>query len=120
VDPGVRPTVDNWVSKAGKDPIEKRLTFWGGDTCERLRESIDRAKLGEGDTFSVRFLKAAKDDFEEFRTSFSLCPRKLNVGTEGWTKAVETLVDTWRVLSSSEGGVSGLARKFVRQVLSLI
>jgi hypothetical protein len=120
VDPGVRPMVDNWISKAGKDPIEKRLTFWGGDTCERMRASMDRAKLGEGDTFSVRFLKAAKDDFEEFRTAFSLCPRKLNVGTEGWTKAVETLVDTWRVLSSSEGSVSGLARKFVRHVLSLI
>ncbi|KAH8994411.1 hypothetical protein EDB92DRAFT_274843 [Lactarius akahatsu] len=114
VDSGVRPTVDNWISKAGKDPIEKKLTFWGGDTCERMRTSIDRAKVGEDDTFSVRFLKTAKDDFEEFRTAFSLCPRKLNVGTEGWTKAVETLVDTWRVLSSSEGGVSGLARKFVR------
>jgi hypothetical protein len=120
VDPGVRPIVDNWVSKAGKDPIEKRLTFWGGDTCERIRASVDRAKLGEGETFYVRFLKAAKDDFEEFRTAFSLCPRKVNVGTEGRTKAVETLVDTWRVLSSSEGSVSGLAKKFVRQVLSLI
>jgi hypothetical protein len=85
-----------------------------------MRASLDRAKLGEGDTFSLRFLKAAKDDFEEFRTAFSLCPRKLNVGTDGWTKAVETLVDTWRVLSSSEGSVSGLARKFVRHVLSLI
>lgn len=113
-DSGVRPTVDNWVSKAGQDPIEKRLTFWGGDTRERMRASIDRAKLGEGDTFSVGFLKAAKDDFEEFRTAFSLCPRKLNIGTEGWTKAVETLVDTWRVLSSSGGSASGLARKFVR------
>ena len=120
VDSGVRPMVDNWVSKAGKDAIEKRLTFWGGDTCERMRASLDRAKLGEGDTFSLRFLKAAKDDFEEFRTAFSLCPRKPSVGTEGWTKAVETLVDTWRVLSSSEGSVSGLARKFVRYVLSLI
>ena len=120
VDAGVRPMVDNWVSKAGKDAIEKRLTFWGGDTCERMRASIDRAKLGEGETFSLRFLKAAKDDFEEFRTAFSLCPRKPSVGSEGWTKAVETLVDTWRVLSSSEGSVSGLARKFVRYVLSLI
>ena len=120
VDSGVRPMVDNWVSKAGKDPIETRLTFWGGDACERMRASLDRAKLGEGDTFSLRFLKAAKDDFEEFRTAFSLCPRKLNVGTDGWTKAVETLVDTWRVLSSSEGSISGLARKFVRHVLSLI
>ena len=120
VDPGVRPIVDNWVTKAGKDPIEKRLTFWGGDTCERIRASVDRAKLGEGETFSVRFLQSAKDDFEEFRTAFSLCPRKLNIGTEGWTKPVETLVDTWRVLSSSEGSVSGLAKKFVRQVLSLI
>jgi hypothetical protein len=120
VDSGVRPMVDNWVSKAGKDPIETRLTFWGGDACERMRGSLDRAKLGEGDTFSLRFLKAAKDDFEQFRTAFSLCPRKLNVGTDGWTKPVETLVDTWRVLSSSEGSVSGLARKFVRHVLPLI
>jgi len=116
VDSCVRAMVDTWVSKAGKDPIEKRLTFWGGDACERMRASIDRAKLGQGETVAVRFLKAAKDDFEEFRTAFSLCPRKLNVETEGRTKAVETLVDTWRVLSSSEGCASGLARKFVRHV----
>lgn len=117
VDPSVRALVDGWVAKAGGDAVETKLTFWGGDACERIRASIDKAKLGEGDSCALRFLRAAKDDFEEFRTAFSLCPRKWTAGTEGWTKAVQTLFDTWRVLSSSEGGAGGLGRKFVRHVL---
>ena len=119
VDPFVRALVDGWVVKAGSDDaVENKLTFWGGDACERIRVSFDKAKLGEGDSCAVRFLRAAKDDFEGFRTSFSLCPRKSGAGKDGWTKAVQTLFDTWRVLSS-EGGAVGFGRKFVRHVLSL-
>ena len=118
VDPGVRAIVETWAAKVGNDGVENKLTFWGGDACERMRASIDRAKLGEGDSLAVQFLKAAKDDFEGFRTAFSLCPRKLNVGTDGCTKVVQTLLDTWRMISSSEGGAGGISRKFVRHVFS--
>ena len=118
VDPGVRATIENWASKAGGDAVENKLTFWGGDACERMRTSIDRAKVGEGDSFSVQFLRSAKDDFEGFRTSFSLCPRKLNEGADGLTTVVQTLLGTWRALSSSEGYFGSLGRKFVRQVPS--
>jgi GTPase-activating protein BEM2 len=119
VDPGVRTFVDGWVAMAGRYAVENKLTFWGGDACERMRASLDKAKLGEGDSCFVRFLRAAKDDFEGFRTAFSLCPRKSGAGKDGWTKAVQALFDTWRVLSSSEEGAGGLCRKFVRHVLSL-
>ena len=118
VDPGVRAVVETWVAKVGNDGVENKLTFWGGEACERMRASIDRAKLGEGDSLAVQFLKAAKDDFEGFRTAFSLCPRKLNVGTDSWTKVVQTLLDTWRIISSSEGCAGGMGRKFVRHVFS--
>jgi GTPase-activating protein BEM2 len=118
VDPFVRALVDAWVVKAASDDaVENKLTFWGGDACERIRVSFEKAKLGEGDSCVLRFLRAAKDDFEGFRTSFSLCPRKSGAGMDGWTKAVQTLFDTWRVLSS-EGGAVGFGRKFVRHVLS--
>jgi hypothetical protein len=120
VDLGVRATIENWVSKAGSDAVENKLTFWGGDACERIRTSIDKAKLGEGDSSAVQFLRSAKNDFEGFRTAFSLCPRKPNEGADGLTKVVQTLLGTWRVLSSSEGGASGLSRKFVRYVPSLL
>jgi hypothetical protein len=118
VDSGVRATVENWASKAGSDAVENKLTFWGGDACERIRTSIDRAKLGEGDSCAVQFLKSAKDDFEGFRTTFSLCPRKPSGGADGLTKVVQTLLDTWRAHSSSEGYVGSLGRKFVRHVPS--
>ena len=118
VDSGVRATVENWVSKAGNDAVENKLTFWGGDACERIRTSIDRAKLGEGDSFSVQFLRSAKNDFEGFRTAFSLCPRKPGEGADGLTKVVQALLDTWRALSSPEGCVGGLGRKFIRHVPS--
>jgi GTPase-activating protein BEM2 len=118
VDPGVRAIVETWSTRAGNDAVENKLTFWGGDAYERMRASIDRAKLGEGDSFAVQFLRAAKDDFEGFRTAFSLCPRKLSVGTDGRTKVVQTLLDTWRVISSSEGNAFGPGRKFVRHVFS--
>jgi GTPase-activating protein BEM2 len=118
VDPSVRTLVDGWVAKPGTDAVENKLTFWGGDACERMRASFDKAKLGEADSCAVRSLRAAKDDFEGFRTAFSLCPRKSGAGKEGWTKPVQTLFDTWRVLSSSEGGAGGFGRKFVRHVLS--
>ena len=118
VDPGVRSVVETWAVKVGNDAVENKLTFWGGEACERMRASIDRAKLGEGDLLAVQFLKAAKDDFEEFRTAFSLCPRKLNVGTDSWTRVVQKLLDTWRIISSSEGSAGGMGRKFVRHVFS--
>ncbi|KAI0263829.1 hypothetical protein BC834DRAFT_971183 [Gloeopeniophorella convolvens] len=114
IDAGVRATVEGWVARAGGDTVETRLTFWGGNACERIRASIDRARLPEGDTLSVRPLRSAKDDFEGFRTAFSLCPRKLTVGTEGWTEAVTRLLDAWRVHSSSEGSMRGLSGKFSR------
>jgi hypothetical protein len=118
VDLGVRAIVETWAVKAGNDAVENKLTFWGGDACEKIRASIDRAKLGEGDSFTVQFLRAAKGDFEGFRTAFSLCPRKLSVGTDSRTKVVQTLLDSWRVISSSEGCAGGLGRKFVRHVFS--
>jgi hypothetical protein len=118
VDSGVRATIENWVSKAGSDAVENKLTFWGGDACERIRTSIDRAKLGDGDSFSMQFLRSAKNDFEGFRTTFSLCPRNLGEGADGSTKVVQALLDTWRALSSPEGCVSGLSKKFVRHVPS--
>ncbi|KAI9507994.1 hypothetical protein F5148DRAFT_1200141 [Russula earlei] len=114
VDSSAYSIVETWVARAGTDAVEKRLTFWGGDACERMRTSIDRAKIGEDDSFAVQFLRAAKDDFEGFRTSFSLCPRRLTVGADGWTKAVQLLLDTWRVHSSSEESAGDLGRKFVR------
>jgi len=118
VDPGVRAITDTWVEKAGRDAVENKLTFWGGEVCERIHTSINRAKQGEGNSFAVRFLRAAKDDFEGFRTTFSLCPRKLSVGADGWTTVVQSLLDAWRVMSSSEGGAGSLGRKFVRHVPS--
>jgi hypothetical protein len=118
VDSSVRAKVENWASKAGGDAVENKLTFWGGDACERIRTSIDRAKLGEGNSCAVQFLRSAKDDFEGFRTAFSLCPRKSIGGADGLTKVVQTLLDTWRAHSSSEGYVGSLGRKFVRQVPS--
>lgn len=118
VDSGVRATIENWVSKVGGDAVENKLTFWGGDACERIRTSIDRAKLGEADSYSVQFMRSAKNDFEEFRTAFSLCPRKPGEWADGLTKVVQALLDAWRALSSSEGCVSGLGRKFVRHVPS--
>ena len=120
VDPGARATIENWASKAGSDAVENKLTFWGGDACERIRTSVDKAKLGGGDSFAVQFMRFAKNDFEGFRTAFSLCPRKPSEGADGFTKVVQTLLGTWRVLSSPEGGASGLSRKFVRHVLSLL
>jgi hypothetical protein len=118
VDSGVRATVENWASKAGSDAVENKLTFWGGDACDRIRTSIDRAKLVEGDSSTVQFLRSAKDDFEGFRTAFSLCPRKPSGVADGLTKVVQTLLGSWRTLSSSEGCVGGLGRKFVRYVPS--
>jgi GTPase-activating protein BEM2 len=120
VDSSLRATVENWASKAGGDAVENKLTFWGGDACERIRTSIDKAKLGEGDPCPVQFLRSAKDDFEGFRTAFSLCPRRPSEGADGSTKVVQTLLATWRVLSSSEGCGSGMGRKFVRHVSSLL
>jgi len=118
IDSGVRTIVESWVAKGGSDAVENKLTFWGGDGCEKMRASIDRAKVREGDSFVVQFLRAAKDEFEGFRTAFSLCPRRLNVGADGSTTVVQPLLDTWRVLSSSEGSPSSLSKKFVRHVPS--
>ncbi|KAI0302327.1 hypothetical protein B0F90DRAFT_1713968 [Multifurca ochricompacta] len=92
---------DGWVANSGRDAVENKLTFWGGDACERIRASIDRAKAEESDS--------CVGDFEEFRTAFSLCPRRL------LNRAAQMLLDTWHVLSLSEGGTSvGLTRKFIR------
>jgi hypothetical protein len=55
----------------------------------------------------------AKDLFEDFRTSFSLCPRRISIEREGG-EDVKKMVAYWQDMAAETGGSGSLATKFQR------
>ncbi|ESK91434.1 rho gtpase activating protein 22 [Moniliophthora roreri MCA 2997] len=124
VEPAAVATVESWTQIAGDGESvgikEPRLTPWGGDIRKVIHDELAKASGKTGEIFSVESIVKAQSLFERFRTSFSLCPRKVSLSDDDVGDDVRKLVEYWSDLFADAGN-SGLAAKFQRidQFMSL-
>jgi hypothetical protein len=93
---------------------EPKVTPWGGDIRERLKDELAKVSGDGGEQFlNVESFETARALFEDFRTSFLLCPRRVPVeGEEG--EDVRRMVTYWQDMAAETGGSGSLATKFQR------
>ncbi|ETW74695.1 GTPase activating-like protein [Heterobasidion irregulare TC 32-1] len=125
VDTSSISVVESWIKQVqGFDRIggvDVIMTPWGGDLHQKIRTALDRAKVGGEEVWTVGKLTEAKDLFEGFRTSFSLCPRKNNPLLDDVSEDIERLASAWKDLCISGGGKGNIASQFIHvdQFMSL-
>ncbi|KAJ7122281.1 hypothetical protein C8R44DRAFT_164401 [Mycena epipterygia] len=119
--------VEAWARFEGEgcDVREPRVTPWGGDIRQRLKDEIDAARAndsgGAEETLLVAPMERALDMFEGFRKQFLLCPRRVSLPEDEVGEDVKIMVNYWREKFTEGGGSGGIAAKFVRvdQFMSL-
>lgn len=117
--------IESWVYPGSDGETvgvkEPKVTPWGGDIRERLKDELGKASGEVGElSMHVESFETARALFEGFRTSFSLCPRRVPVeGQEG--EDVQRMVTYWQDMAAESGGPGSLATKFQRieQFMSL-
>ncbi|KAG5644301.1 hypothetical protein DXG03_008719 [Asterophora parasitica] len=120
VESWIYPTTGNNDLPAGVN--EPKVTPWGGDIRARVKEALERAT---GDTseqgLRVQPLREARGLFEDFRTSFSLCPRRVPIEQGEMSDDVRRMVAFWKEMAADDGGTGSMADKFqrVEQFMSL-
>ena len=118
VDPLALAAIESWVYPGSDGEAvgvkEPKVTPWGGDIRERLKDELAKASGDGGEhSFGVESFETARALFEGFRTSFSLCPRRVLIdGEEG--EDVRKMVEYWQDMAAESGGSSSLAMKFQR------
>lgn len=90
---------------------------WAGDAERDIREALEKARGGEGVEWAVACLRAAREKFDEIRTTFALCRTRAQTQTESAPpdSRVDVLLRHWIELSS-DTETRGLAAKFLRYV----
>jgi hypothetical protein len=117
--------VEGWARMEGEgcEVAEPRVTPWGGDIRQKLKDEMEAARLGDGagaeEIYLVAPMERAKDVFEGFRTQFLLCPRRVLLAEDEVGEDVKRMVGFWRDMCAEGGGSSGIAAKFVRYVFDL-
>ena len=123
VDTSSLSVVESWIKQVqGFDRIggvDVIMTPWGGDLHQKIRTALDRAKVGDEEVWTVGKLTEAKDLFEGFRTSFSLCPRKNDPLLDDVSEDIERLASAWKDLCISGGGKGNIASQFIQYVVAI-
>jgi hypothetical protein len=121
VDPLALAAIESWVYPGSDGETtgvkQPKVTPWGGDIRIRLKEELAKAR-GDGGDQALRLeqLETARSLFEDFRTSFSLCPRRVLVVDGEVSDNIRRMVVYWRDMSADGGGTGSLAAKFQRLV----
>ncbi|KAF8805136.1 hypothetical protein BYT27DRAFT_7105396 [Phlegmacium glaucopus] len=126
VDPQALSAIESWVhATSEKENIsvgQPQVTPWGGDVKVHIAEALGNARGDNGDSMiNTRCIVKARSLFDEFRTSFLLCPRKTYVMENEVSEDARRMVAFWRDMAADGGGISGMAVKFQRleQFMSL-
>ena len=147
VDPQALSAVEFWAqhhvvvdnkesggSSGGISVGQPQVTPWGGDVKVRIVEELAKARGGdnggaggagvggvggENSMINTACMVKARSLFDQFRTSFLLCPRKSRVLENEISDDARRLAAYWRDLAVDGGGVSSLAIKFRRYVFFL-
>lgn len=100
---------------------EPKVTPWGGDIRVRVKDELEKAS-GEGgeQALRVQSFKDVRALFEDFRTAFSLCPRRVPAVEGDVGEDIRKMAAFWREMAIAGGGTGGLAAKFQRYALPLL
>ena len=121
VDPQALSAIESWVhATSDKENIsvgQPQVTPWGGDVKVHIVEELGKARGDSGDLMiNAACIVKARSLFDQFRTSFLLCPRKSHVMENEISEDARRLAAFWRDLAVGGGGTSGMAVKFQRYV----
>lgn len=118
VDPLALAAIESWVYPGSDGEVtgvkEPKITPWGRDIRERLKDELAKASgEGGGQNFRVESFEKTRVLFEHFRTSFLLCPRRVPAEEEE-REDVQRMVAYWQDMAAESGGPGSLATKFQR------
>ena len=119
VDPQALSAIESWAHvTTDKENIsvgQPQVTPWGGDVKVHIIEELGKARGDSGDLMiNTAGIVKARSLFDQFRTSFLLCPRKSHVMENEISEDARRLAAYWRGLATDRGGISSMAVKFQR------
>ena len=119
VDPQALSAIESWAHvTSDKENIsvgQPQVTPWGGDVKVHIVEELGKARGDNGDLMiNTACIVKARSLFDQFRTSFLLCPRKSHVMENEISDDARRLAAYWRDLAADGGGTSSMAVKFQR------
>jgi hypothetical protein len=117
VDPQALSAIESWAHVAiDKETIsvgQPQVTPWGGDVKVHIVEELGKARGDNGDwMINTACIVKARSMFDQFRTSFLLCPRKSHVMENEVGEDARRLAAYWRDLAAD--GINSMAVKFKR------
>ncbi|KAI9061367.1 hypothetical protein FKP32DRAFT_1594529 [Trametes sanguinea] len=125
VDPEALSIVQCWVQilvRGDQPTATAPMAYpWAGDAERSIRQTLEKARGGDGDEWIVQNLREAREHFEGLRRTFALCTkRRSDVDSFKEAPGVDVLARHWHALAF-EGDSRGLAAKFLRteQFMSL-
>jgi hypothetical protein len=93
---------------------DPRLTPWGGDVKDRIKESLGRSRRANEEGWLVSPLASVREMFEGTRTAFSLCPRRLGVEDSSVGEDMTRMVAFWGELCAGNVRSGTLGSKFLQ------
>ncbi|KAJ7832488.1 hypothetical protein B0H13DRAFT_2370924 [Mycena leptocephala] len=99
VEPPALAAVEGWVRMEGDgwEVREPRVTPWGGDLRQRLKDEVDASHTNEGGGAKETLLK------------FLLCPRRVSLMEDEVGEDVKLMFNYWRERFAEGGGNGGIA-----------
>jgi hypothetical protein len=119
VDPQALSAIESWAhvvatttsdkDSSGSSSIsvgQPQVTPWGGDVKVRVVEELGKAGGGDSMMINTACIVKARVLFDQFRTSFLLCPRKSRVMENEISEDARRLAAFWRGLAADGSGIS--------------
>lgn len=110
--------VDSWVYPGADGECagvqDPRITPWGGDVKDRIKEALERSRGDGGEGWLVGPLTRVREMFEGTRTMFSLCPRRSLRESAESGEDVNRLMTFWGDLCAGNVRSGTLGSKFLQ------
>jgi hypothetical protein len=110
--------VDSWVYPAADGECvnvqHPRITPWGGDVKDRIKETLEKARGDSGEEWLVNPLTRVREMFEGTRTTFSLCPRRSDLDESAVGEDVVRMMAFWGELCAGNVRSGTLGSKFLQ------
>ena len=91
---------------------DPRITPWGGDVKDKIKENFERSRDCNGQWWLVRPLANVREMFEGTRTAFSLCPRRVSLEDSSTREDATRMMAFWAALCAGNIRSGTLGSKF--------
>ena len=118
VNPDALSIVDSWVHSGADGECasvqEPRITPWGGEVKDRIKETLVSSRAHNGEEWLVGPLVSVREMFEGTRTAFSLCPRRFGQDSLSRGEDLVRMLAFWGELFAGNAKNSTLGSKFTQ------